>query len=162
MEHAMRNNTLARLAGAAAVVALDQIAKHLARTLLTRGSPVEVIPGFFNLTLVFNQGAAWGMLAGFRYGFIALAFAMLALVVFRHDAIFGKGRLGAVSSTLLCGGIVGNLIDRIATGRVTDFLDFWHGSYHFPCFNVADSAISVGIALFFVASFAVRPTRESE
>lgn len=133
-----------------AIVVLDQLAKHLARTLLVRGSPVEVIPGFFSLTLVFNQGAAWGMLAGFRYAFIALAVAMLAFIALRHDAIFGTGRLGAVSSALLCGGIIGNLIDRVAAGCVTDFLDFWHGAWHFPCFNVADSAICIGIALFFL------------
>lgn len=162
MENTLRKISLAKLAGVTAVVALDQITKHLARTMLTRGASVEVIPGFFNLTLVFNQGAAWGMLSGFRYGFIALALAMLVLVALRHDAIFGECRLGALSSALLCGGIVGNLIDRIISGRVTDFLDFWHGSYHFPCFNVADSAISVGVALFFFASLAIQRPHESK
>ena len=153
MKNIVNGKTLARLGGVAAVVVLDQVAKQLARSLLARGQPVEVIPGFFNLTLVFNQGAAWGMLSGFRYGFIALALAMLAFIALRHDAIFGTGRLGAAASILLCGGIVGNLIDRIAAGRVTDFLDFWHGSYHFPCFNIADSAICIGVALFFLVSF---------
>lgn len=153
MKNIVNGKTLARLGGVAAVVALDQLAKQLARSLLARGQPVEVIPGFFNLTLVFNQGAAWGMLSGFRYGFIALALAMLAFIALRHDAIFGTGRLGSAASILLCGGIVGNLIDRIAVGRVTDFLDFWHGSYHFPCFNIADSAICIGVALFFLVSF---------
>ena len=153
MKNIVNGKTLARLGGVAAVVALDQLAKQLARSLLARGQSVEVIPGFFNLTLVFNQGAAWGMLSGFRYGFIALALAMLAFIALRHDAIFGTGRLGSAASILLCGGIVGNLIDRIAAGRVTDFLDFWHGSYHFPCFNIADSAICIGVALFFLVSF---------
>lgn len=153
MKNIVNGKTLARLGGVAAVVALDQLAKQLARSLLARGQSVEVIPGFFNLTLVFNQGAAWGMLSGFRYGFIALALAMLAFIALRHDAIFGTGRLGSAASILLCGGIVGNLIDRIAAGRVTDFLDFWYGSYHFPCFNIADSAICIGVALFFLVSF---------
>jgi len=135
-----------------AVVALDQLAKWYARASLAPGESVPVIPGLFSFTLVFNEGAAWGMLAGFRYGFIALAFAMLILIAVRRERIFGQGRAGFVSSVLLCGGIAGNLVDRIVAGRVTDFIHVWHGNWHFPCFNVADSAITVGVALLFIMS----------
>lgn len=139
-------------AGALLVVAVDQAAKGLARALLAPGETISVIPGLFGFTLVFNDGAAWGMMAGFRYGFIVLAVAMLAVIAAHHRQIFGPGRLGAVSSALLSGGIVGNLVDRLLMGRVTDFLHFWHGSWHFPCFNVADSAICIGVALLLFAS----------
>ena len=160
MKNIVNGKTLARLGGVAAVVALDQLAKQLARSLLARGQSVEVIPGFFNLTLVFNQGAAWGMLSGFRYGFIALALAMLAFIALRHDAIFGTGRLGSAASILLCGGIVGNLIDRVFRGYVIDMFDFHWGPHHFPCFNLADTLICVSVGLLVLASFAA-PRRET-
>lgn len=136
----------------AAVVAIDQLTKWYARASLAPGESVPVIPGLFSFTLVFNEGAAWGMLAGFRYGFIALAAAMLAIVAVRRERIFGPGLAGSVSAVLLCGGIAGNLVDRVVAGRVTDFIHVWHGNWHFPCFNVADSAITVGVALLFIMS----------
>lgn len=137
---------------ALAVVAADQATKFAARRMLTGGS-VPVIPGFFNLSLVFNRGAAWGMMQGFRYGFLVLAAAMVGFLAVRWRQVAGPGRLAALSSALLMGGIVGNAIDRAVFGCVTDFIDLWHGTYHFPCFNVADSAICIGVALYFVAGF---------
>ena len=145
----------ARAAAAAlAVVAADQATKCAARSLLLPGRPVEVIPGFFNLTLVFNRGAAWGMLPGFRIFFVALAAGMLAFLglSFRRGRLFSEGLLSRVAGSLLAGGVCGNAIDRALTGEVTDFIDLWHASYHFPCFNVADSAICIGIALYFLAT----------
>lgn len=133
---------------AAGVVVADQAAKFLARHFLTYGEPREIIPGFFNLALVFNRGAAWGMMAGFRFFFVALAIAMLALIAFKWRVLF-NGALGRVSGILLSGGILGNAIDRAVFGYVTDFIDLWHGTYHFPCFNIADSAICIGVALYF-------------
>ena len=141
------------------LVALDQLTKFAARHFLAPGMSREVIPGFFNLTLVFNQGAAWGMLAGFRIGFVLLAIAMIAFIALRRRQIFGDGALGQAAAALLAGGIVGNAIDRAYCGRVTDFIDLWHGTYHFPCFNVADSAICVGVAIYFLASFRAQPQK---
>lgn len=152
--------TALRLCGAAAIVAADQLAKHWARATLAPGAPMDIIPGLFSLTLVFNEGAAWGMMQGFRYGFIALAVAMLGFLLVRHERVFGEGAWGAATSALLCGGIAGNLIDRLVAGRVTDFLDFHGGAWHFPCFNVADSAICVGVALFFILSLRTPQTGE--
>lgn len=139
-------------AWALTVVAADQATKAAARSLLQQGSPVEIVPGMLNLTLVFNEGAAWGMLGGFRVLFVILALAMLALMNVRWRRLFCGSRLGTVSFALLEGGIVGNVIDRLLAGRVTDFLDFYHGAWHFPCFNIADSAICIGVALFFLHS----------
>ena len=139
-------------AWALAVVAADQATKAVARSMLQQGSAVEVVPGLFNLTLVFNDGAAWGMLGGFRVFFVALALAMLALMNIRWRGLFCDTRLGTAAFALLEGGIAGNVIDRLIAGRVTDFLDFYHGAWHFPCFNIADSAICIGVALFFLHS----------
>lgn len=148
----MSRKSAACLLAAVAIVALDQATKSLARSMLESGRPVEVIRGFFSFSLVFNYGAAWGMLGGFRILFIVLAAAMLAFMNFRRRGLFGDSAMGLAAFALLEGGIVGNVIDRVFAGRVTDFLDFNFGSWHFPCFNVADSAICIGVALFFLLS----------
>lgn len=137
---------------AALIILADQITKFFARDLLDLHIPVEVIPNFFNLTLVHNYGAAWGILQGFRIGFLILALAMSAVILAKHRAIFGIGKLAKCTAALLLGGIIGNAIDRAVFGYVTDFIDLWHGSYHFPCFNIADSAICIGVALYFIIS----------
>jgi signal peptidase II len=137
---------------AALIILADQLTKFFARDLLDLHIPVEVIPNFFNLTLVHNYGAAWGILQGFRIGFLILALAMSAVILVKHRAIFGIGKLAKCTTALLLGGIIGNAIDRAVFGYVTDFIDLWHGSYHFPCFNIADSAICIGVALYFIIS----------
>lgn len=137
---------------AALIILADQITKFFARDLLDLHIPVEVIPNFFNLTLVHNYGAAWGILQGFRIGFLILALAMTAVILVKHRVIFGIGKLAKCTAALLLGGIIGNAIDRAVFGYVTDFIDLWHGSYHFPCFNIADSAICIGVALYFIIS----------
>ena len=107
-----------------------------------------MLPGFFNLTYVRNTGAAWGMFSGQNVALSALALVMLAaLVVFRRK-ILPPGRVHRVALGLLCGGIVGNLFDRLRLDYVVDFLDFFHRGWHFPAFNVADSAICVGVAIY--------------
>lgn len=142
--------------GVWAVVLADQAAKAAARAFLEPGTPVGVVAGLFNLTLVFNDGAAWGMLGGFRVLFIILAAAMLLLCNARRRSVFGDSRPGIAAFILLEGGIIGNVIDRISAGRVTDFLDFYHGTWHFPCFNVADAAICIGVAIYFLTGLSQR------
>lgn len=144
---------IVRISLSIAIVAADQTTKFLARSLLAPQTPLDVIPGFFSLALVFNEGAAWGIMQGFRHVFVFLGVAMLGLLWFCHDRIFGSGMLNSIASGLLSGGIVGNIVDRVIAGRVTDFLDFYHGTWHFPCFNIADCAISVGVVLFLIAEF---------
>ncbi len=134
------------------LVVVDQVTKYIARSALELHTPVEVIPGFFNFTLVYNIGAAWGMLPGFRIGFVVLAVVMSFFIIRKRKQIFGESKPGLWAAPLLLSGIVGNAIDRVRFGYVTDFVDLWHGSYHFPCFNVADSCICVGVALYFIAA----------
>lgn len=140
---------------AAAIVLADQLAKWGALSLLRPGEPVAVT-GFFNLVLVFNRGAAFSFLAdapGWQQPFfIAVALAAAAIVswmLWRYPA----RRLLCVGLALILGGALGNLWDRVAYGHVIDFLDFHAMGWHWPAFNVADSAISVGAAILIAESF---------
>ncbi|MBQ7666432.1 MAG: signal peptidase II [Kiritimatiellae bacterium] len=135
---------------AAAVAALDQATKAAVLACFAPGESVAVVPGFFDLCLVLNRGAAWGILAGRRVLLVAVSAAMLALLWFsRRD--LGSTRAGRVASGLLGGGIVGNLIDRAFRGEVVDFLDFHIGrEWSWPAFNAADSAICIAVAILLI------------
>ena len=134
------------------VLVLDQLTKAWALQALMPGRPVPVIDGFFSLTLVTNPGLAFGMLsttpAGWRWVVALLSIgALTVLAVVGLRMLPGGGRLTPLALGLIFGGAVGNLIDRGRFGAVVDFLDFYWRGYHWPAFNVADSAISVGVAL---------------
>ena len=130
------------------VILLDQATKEWVRGAFSLHESVPVIPGFFHLTYIRNTGAAWGMFSGQNLALAVLAFAMLvALVLFRRQFL-PPGRVHRVALGLLCGGIVGNLFDRLRLAYVVDFLDFFHRGWHFPAFNVADSAICIGVAIY--------------
>ena len=133
------------------VTLADQVTKHWVRMNFTIGESVPVLPGFFRLTYVRNRGAAWGMLADFSTLLIVLSVVMLAvLVVFRRHFLTDTP-IHRVATGLMTAGIVGNLIDRIRLGYVVDFLDFHWRAWHFPAFNVADSAICVGVGLYMLS-----------
>ncbi len=132
---------------------IDQVTKWAVLQLLNPGEQVEVIRGFFSLTLLFNKGAAFGLFAGIesdalRYTLLGLstlvALSVLGYVLLRDFCEDVPGQ--CVVGTVL-GGAVGNIIDRVRLGEVIDFLDFYLGSHHWPAFNVADSAICVGVIL---------------
>ena len=112
----------------------------------------KVIEGFFSLVYVMNPGAAFGFLAGapeiFRYFFFIGITSLAMLLIIYYILKSKQERLPVIISlTLIFGGAVGNLIDRIRFGAVVDFLDFYIGTWHWPAFNVADSAISAGAVL---------------
>lgn len=137
------------LALAVALVVLDQASKFaITRALRTMGN-VEVTP-FFNLVLIYNQGAAFSMLSsapGWQRGlFIAIALVASAWITYLL-AKYPRQALFCCALSLVLGGAIGNLIDRLTIGAVTDFLDFHAAGYHWPAFNVADSAITCGAAL---------------
>ena len=128
------------------VVVLDQLTKFLAVAYLAKG-PVELIPGHFNLVLVYNTGAAFGVFSNFAHSHWFLVAATLVAIAVALWIAFGPG--GRRPSVRLCiglviGGGVGNLIDRLRIGRVVDFADFYIGNWHWPAFNIADVAISLG------------------
>lgn len=117
-----------------------------------------VVPGLFSLTFLRNTGAAFGMFAGHpawwrQTFFITVACVALVVILFMERRLGRQNRLYTISLACIAGGAVGNLIDRIRYGSVVDFLDVYIGSHHWPAFNVADSAISVGVGLFLITQF---------
>ncbi len=150
--------------GAVAIVALDQTTKFLALERLFEGDPVPVVKGFFSLTLVRNKGLAFGMLgampAEWRWVVALLSLAALTvLAVIGVRLLPTGGPFARLALGLVFGGAVGNLIDRWRFGAVVDFLDFYWRGYHWPAFNVADSAITVGVALLALRMLAVPASR---
>ncbi len=148
---------------ATGVFVLDQVTKlWIAATLPfnTYGAPghIEIVPGFFNLVHVGNTGAAWSVLSGRSTLLALLALVALAAIFLFRRHLGLERRVVQIVFGLLCGGILGNFVDRIAYGHVVDFLDFHFGSYIYPTFNVADSGIVCGVALYVILSF--RPVPE--
>ena len=137
------------LAFSALLAALDQLSKFAITRLLAYGNNVEVAP-FLNLVLVYNPGAAFSFLSdasGWQRGlFIAIAVIASVWVVWlmRRNT---RQTLFCFALSLILGGAVGNVIDRVRFGAVVDFLDFHAAGYHWPAFNVADSAITCGALL---------------
>ena len=134
------------------VVVMDQVTKYIARQNLTLGKPVHVIPGFFDLNLSYNTGAAFSILPNWAPLFIIVGLVAIFAIVKLRSA--GSGSLCvSVGLGLLLGGAIGNLIDRIAFPGlgVTDFIDFHirikGASYPWPTFNIADAAIVIGAIL---------------
>lgn len=148
---------------ALAVAALDQVSKAAAAAFLADGASVPVLPGLLDLRLAFNDGAAWSMLAGRRLLLCGVSAAMLVLLAFNLRQLVAT-RLSGVAAGLLAGGILGNLADRLRTGLVVDFVDVHRGAWTFPTFNLADSAICVGVGLLLLSSlpcFRTRPSSSS-
>ncbi|NDC08705.1 MAG: lipoprotein signal peptidase [Oxalobacteraceae bacterium] len=132
------------------LVLLDQVSKITISRLLVYGQS-EMITPYFNLVMVYNQGAAFSFLAnsgGWQRWFFSGLALVVSLVIIWMLHKNATQRLFCWALTLILGGAVGNLIDRLLYGHVIDFLDFHIGTLHWPAFNVADSAITVGAALF--------------
>lgn len=137
---------------------IDQWTKHLVHMSFRWGESVEVIKNIFALTYVRNSGAAFGLMhrapAWFRDPFfIVVPVAAMIVIAVLFIKLKDDQKGTAWSLSLILGGAVGNLIDRLRFGYVIDFLDFhWKEVYHWPAFNVADSCIVVGVALMFLQS----------
>jgi signal peptidase II len=135
-----------------AILALDRWTKFLIQSRLTLDDSVTVIDGFFNITYVRNTGVAFGIFSSISSpakSVLLSAFAALAAVLVIGYSLRTplRNRLLHVALALILGGALGNLYDRIAYGYVVDFLEVYVRSYHWPSFNVADSAISIGVVL---------------
>ncbi|MFI4968616.1 MAG: signal peptidase II [Lysobacterales bacterium] len=133
------------------VIALDQLTKHVALTELQPYAPHAVIPGLLNWTLAFNTGAAFSFLAGAdgwqRWLFTVLAIGVSLLLGFWLSSTPRRDWRNAMPLALIIGGALGNLIDRLRFGHVTDFIQVYHHDWAFPAFNIADSAISIGAVM---------------
>jgi signal peptidase II len=134
----------------AVVVVLDQLTKWLALKYLLGQAAVAVAP-FLNFVLVFNRGAAFGFLSDAgdwqNMFFVVVAFIACAVIIYMLSRLEWRNTKVAVGLALILGGAVGNVIDRLVYGYVVDFIDVFYGAWHWPAFNVADSAITIGAAL---------------
>ena len=137
---------------AALVVLLDRLTKGMVAQKIILHDSIDIVPGLFRLTHVQNQGAAFGLFSDspseWKVAMLIL-FSLAALAVV--SALLWKNgnalNATAIALSLVFGGALGNLWDRVASGKVIDFLDFYFGSHHWPAFNIADSAIVVGALL---------------
>lgn len=125
------------------VFSIDRFTKLAALEFLSQGRPIKIIPGVFDITLVLNDGAAFGLFKGKAIFFILISMAVIAVILLYILKSRGMNRLASSALGLVLGGAFGNLVDRIMLGRVVDFLDF----HIWPVFNVADSCITIGAAL---------------
>jgi signal peptidase II len=134
------------------ILFVDQWTKHAVQQRLVLYQKVEVIQGFFNLVHVRNTGGAFGVFGGERGGLGSWLFVMVSIIaigsiLFLFLRLKEDERILPLSLSLVLSGAIGNLIDRLRYGEVVDFLDFYLFSYHWPAFNIADSAICLGIGL---------------
>ena len=141
-----------------AVAALDQLSKLMVLRSIKEGESITLIPNFFDIILTYNKGAAFGLFANLPDGtrqitlgvatFLALVVISFLLLKEYKDDLFAK-----ICLSFILGGALGNLIDRVFLGKVVDFLDVYIGAYHWPAFNIADSAISVGVTILIIKGF---------
>src|SRR5438270_8032520 len=140
---------------ALAVLLLDRITKRAIAQTIPLEDAINIVPGLFRLTHLENTGAAFSLFADspspFRttllIAFSVAALAVVSVLLWKDRSVFHSGTLAL---SLILGGAIGNLWDRVSDGEVTDFLDFYIGAHHWPPFNVADSAIVIGALLLFL------------
>lgn len=149
------------LVAATAVIVVDQASKAVVRGRFELFDTIAVVPGFFNITRIHNTGAAFGLLnssdlpmKAVILGLVA-TFALVGLAMYAAS-LPAEERLTRLGLALIIGGAAGNLIDRVTAGYVVDFVDVYFGSWHFWAFNVADAAITVGVALMILDLLGVR------
>lgn len=146
-------------------IILDQWTKLAVSGAMQYQESIEVMP-FFNLTYVHNTGAAFSLLSDAggwqRWLFAGLAFVISIVISVWIAKLKKQEVLLAVSLSLVLGGAIGNLIDRVAYGYVIDFLDVYYQDWHWPAFNIADSAICVGVFLMILESFGIGRPEEAE
>jgi len=137
------------------VIVLDQASKWVMMSWLSLYETVAVIP-FFNLTMAHNTGAAFSFLAqagGWQRWFFVGLSVLISIGLLIWLTKLAKTNMEAISVSLILGGAIGNVIDRIYFGYVIDFLDVYYGTHHWPAFNIADSAIVIGAGILILDSF---------
>ena len=137
------------------VIVLDQLTKYIASSSLEMYQPVAVMP-MFNWTLMHNTGAAFSFLhdaGGWqRWFFAVIAIVVSVVIVLWIKRLQQHEKLQAIALSLILGGAIGNVIDRIWLGYVVDFIDVYYQNWHWPAFNIADSAIVIGVGLIIIDS----------
>lgn len=159
------NHMLKWLSLSVVIIIADLVTKFYASANLDYAVPVPVIDGFFNFTLLHNTGAAFSFLAS-ESGWQRWFFVVLATGVSAGLVVWLRGLRDepwvACAVALILGGAIGNLYDRITLGYVVDFLHFYWNNYHFPAFNIADSAISIGAGMMIIDVFRGNKSNEDD
>ena len=140
---------------AGGVTIMDQLSKYAVQHMLTLHNPIEVISGFFNITYIFNPGAAFGLFGNISETarmiiLVGISLIAFAILFYMYIKIGERDNLVLIPIALIIGGALGNLIDRIRFQMVVDFLDFYWGNFHWPAFNIADAAITAGTIILVV------------
>ena len=148
-------NLLKWLSVSLVIIVLDQVTKSIAVEGLVLFQPVNLFPGF-NFTLMYNEGAAFSFLSDAsgwqRWFFTVIAIVVSIAIVFWLKSLPADHKVTALSLSLILGGAIGNVWDRIVLGKVVDFIDVYYAEYHWPAFNIADSAITVGAVILIIDS----------
>jgi signal peptidase II len=137
------------------VVLMDQITKAMVLKMMPLFKSIVVIPGIFSLTHIHNPGGAFGFLSQnggpwLHWMFLAAAVVALSMILYFHHQTPKTHPYLGLGLSLIFGGAIGNLIDRLRFGEVVDFLDFYIAHLHWPTFNVADSAVTIGVGIFII------------
>lgn len=153
IDRAGHRPTFLALITAILITVSDQWTKQLVRDSFYYQESRPVIEGLLNFTYVRNTGAAWGMLGGHTHILTALSAVMLIVMVIFRRTFLNDTWSHRLALGLMLGGIIGNLMDRLRQGWVTDFFDFYVGTWHWPCFNIADAAICTGVGIYLLTGF---------
>ncbi len=149
----------------ALVVVLDQVSKYMATEMLEMFQPVAVMP-MFNLTLMYNTGAAFNFLSeagGWQRWFFTIVALVISSVIFAWIRRLDAGQhLHAAALSLVLGGALGNVIDRLLLGHVVDFIQIYYDRWYWPAFNIADSAITVGVVLLILDTLRNKAPSQTE
>jgi len=164
-ENKFSSTALTTLWLAILVIVFDQLTKMWAVDTLVFGEPVAVMPNL-NWTLAYNYGAAFSFLADMggwqRWFFAALALVVSTVLLVWLSKLPNKLTIETWGINLVLGGAIGNVIDRFLEGRVTDFIDFYIGTWHYATFNIADIAITVGAGLLILSELVLKPRAENK
>jgi len=153
----VKRKYLILVAMAGMLVSLDQLTKFVVTSRLQLGETIVVFYNFFNITQVRNSGAAFGLFSDLATGlreplFLILPAVTVSIILLLFSRLKDNQQISIFAFSMIIGGALGNLMDRLRLGHVVDFLDFhWRNQIHFPAFNVADSAITIGVAMLFVS-----------
>ena len=147
--------------GSIIVFIVDLISKTLINLLLSLEKAITIIPHFFKIEKVYNTGISFGLLQGSQIRIILISMIIFIFLLHMQES-FLLNKRNTIAFSLLYGGIIGNLFDRIIYHHVIDFLSFNFGSYHFPVFNIADSCICIGMILLIIAILLKEDNRKED
>ncbi|QAS51078.1 signal peptidase II [Halobacillus litoralis] len=135
------------------LIFIDQWTKWLVVTKMDIGQSIQIIENFFYLTSHRNQGAAWGILQGQMWFFYIITVVVIGFVIYYLHQYGKESRFIGIALSLILAGAIGNFIDRVVRKEVVDFANTYFFSYNFPIFNVADSALVIGVIFVMIATF---------